>query len=326
MVLPKKRRKKAKAKRRPQGFFLRGVVTILPIVLTLFIFMTVLRFAQDYVTTPINRTIYWSIERNYLGWKLLERRNIHPLDDEFLSVDSLPAELSTLANREGISDPSFQNSLKAHREALMNDSFFYDLEELGINERQLRKDTSAMVPPAVGILLSILVVLVLGSLTSGFVGRRVIASIDRGVQQIPIVRSVYPYTKQLVEFFLSDTEFEFDTVVAAPYPNENIYAIAFVTSEGLKTINEALGGKRMVSMFVPTSPMPMTGYTVFIDADSLIPLPISVDEALRVTVSAGVLIPPQERVEELEGALGELGAQFDTDDDEDDEDERERTA
>jgi len=54
--------------------------------------------------------------------------------------------------------------------------------------------------------------------------------------------------------------------------------------------------------------MPMTGYTVFIDADKLIPLPLTVDEALRVTVSAGVLIPPAERVEEIESALEQLGA------------------
>ena len=135
------------------------------------------------------------------------------------------------------------------------------------------------------------------------------------MQQIPVVRSVYPYTKQLVEFFLTETEFEFDTVVAAPYPTDGVYSIAFVTSEGMKTINEALGGKRYVSMFVPTSPMPMTGYTVFIDAEKLIPLPISVDEALRVTISAGVLIPPHERVEELESAIEALSADVERQDD-----------
>lgn len=315
MVLPRKKSKKAKSKKRPQGFFLRGVVTILPAVLTLFILMTVLRFAQDYVTTPINRTIYWSIESNSWGWKLLGKYNIHPLDLEYLTTETLTEELKNLAYREGINSDSFTNSLTLHRDALMDDAFFYDLEELGINADQLRKDTKGIVPPIIGILLSITLVLVLGTLTSGFVGRRVIGSIDRGVQQIPVVRSVYPYAKQLVEFFLTETEFEFDTVVAAPYPTDNVYAIAFVTSEGMKSINEAMGGKHFVSMFVPTSPMPMTGYTVFIDADKLIPLPISVDEALRVTISAGVLIPPHERVEELESAIEALGAELEREDD-----------
>jgi uncharacterized membrane protein len=319
MVLPRKKKKKAKTKKRPQGFFLRGIVTILPIVLTLFILMTVLRFAQDYVTTPINRTIYWSLERNQVGWGLLQKKNIHPLDQEYLNTDTLPEELRNLAYREGINSPSFTNMLALHRDEEMSGDFFYNLEDLGIDEDLLRKDSSKVVHPLIGVLLSIVVVLVLGSLTSGFVGRRVIASIDRGVQQIPVVRSVYPYTKQLVDFFLTETEFEFDTVVAAPYPNADIYAIAFVTSEGMKTINDAMGDKRYVSMFVPTSPMPMTGYTVFIDADKLIPLPISVDEALRVTISAGVLIPPHERVEELESAMEALGAELDSDSDKEDE-------
>lgn len=313
MVLPRKKKSK-KTKKRPQGFFLRGLVTILPAVLTLFILMTVLRFAQDYVTTPINRTIYWSIETNKWGWKLLTKYNIHPLDLEYLNTKTLPAELENAAYMQGINSDVFTNSLTMHRATLMDDAFFYNLEDLGISEVQLRKDTKDIVPPIIGILLSITLVLVLGTLTSGFVGRRVIGSIDRGVQQIPVVRSVYPYAKQLVEFFLTETEFEFDTVVAAPYPTDNIYAIAFVTSEGMKSINDALDGKRFVSMFVPTSPMPMTGYTVFIDADKLIPLPISVDEALRVTISAGVLIPPQERVEDLESAIEALGAELDKDD------------
>lgn len=321
MVLPRKNRKKKAKPKRPQGFFLRGIVTILPIVLTLFILMTVLRFAQDYVTTPINRTIYWSLERNYAGWQLLQKKNIHPLDQEYLNTDTLPEELRNLAYREGLNSPSFTNMISLHRDQEMEGDFFYNLGDLGIDEDLLRKDTSKVVPPWIGILLSIVVVLVLGSLASGFVGRRVIASIDRGVQQIPVVRSVYPYTKQLVDFFLTETEFEFDTVVAAPYPNKGIYAIAFVTSEGMKTINEAKEGQRFVSMFVPTSPMPMTGYTVFIDADELIPLPISVDEALRVTVSAGVLIPPHERVEDLESALDELAAEADAREPDDDDEE-----
>ena len=132
-----------------------------------------------------------------------------------------------------------------------------------------------------------------------------VAAFDRALYQVPIVRSVYPYAKQLVEFFYSDQEIEFQSAVAVPYPSDHLYTLGFVTSSGMATLHRELGGA-YVSVFIPSSPMPMTGWTVFVSADRLISLPISVDEALRVTVSAGVLIPPTERVAELERSLQHL--------------------
>ena len=117
-----------------------------------------------------------------------------------------------------------------------------------------------------------------------------------------VIKSVYPYTKQIVDFFLSDNQLEFDTVVAAPYPSEGVWALGFVTGSGLASINERLGGS-FVSVFIPTSPMPMAGFTVFLAAERLIPLDITVDEALKVTVSAGVIVPPAESAGELTAAL-----------------------
>ena len=99
------------------------------------------------------------------------------------------------------------------------------------------------------------------------------------IHRVPLVRSVYPYAKKLVEFFLSDKELEFDSVVAAPYPSEDVWAIGFVTGGGLKTLHEELGG-RYLSVFIPTSPMPMTGFTVFIDEARLVPLDITDDIVL----------------------------------------------
>ena len=89
--------------------------------------------------------------------------------------------------------------------------------------------------------------------------------------------------------------------MAAPYPSEGVWAIGFVTGGGLKTVHEELDGTYL-SVFIPTSPMPMTGFTVFLPAEKLIPLDISVDEALRVTVSAGVLVPESERVTDFDEA------------------------
>jgi uncharacterized membrane protein len=302
---PKKKKKKSEKPKK--SFFLRGLITILPAVLTLFILVTVVQFAQNYVTTPINSTIYWLLEDNAVGWKVLDRLDIDPLSNEFLDTAALSPELEELRTREpgGVNSEAFMAQLRFQRETELN--FFRDLTALSINPYKLRREVRAKVHPLVGALVSLLVVLTLGYFASGFLGRRVISSVDRAAQNLPIIRSVYPYTKQLVEFFAAETEFDFDTVVAAPYPSEQIYCIAFVTSSGLKTVHETLG-ERFVTVFVPTSPMPMTGFTVFIREDRLIPLPLSVDEALRITVSAGVLIPSAEKVEDLEDSLLALGA------------------
>lgn len=272
-------------------------MAVLPAALTLFIIVSVVQFADNYVTGPINSTIYWSLEGNALGWKTLRKLDIEPYSDEFLSPASLPAELQRLHESAGASIQAFRSELAILRES--RETFFRDLDELAIDSEQLRRAVKRVVHPLIGVLVSLLLVITLGYLASGYLGRRLVSGVDRALYTVPIVRSIYPYTKQVVEFFLSEKEIDLGTVVAAPYPAEGIWSIGFVTSSGLKSVHEGAGGK-FVSVYIASSPVPMTGYTVFMELDRLIPLDITVDEALRAIVSVGVLIPPQERVEGLE--------------------------
>ena len=292
-----KRQKKASKKKK--NFFVRGLVVLLPAVLTIFVFATVVQFVNTYLTKPINEAILTVLDGNSLGWQALAMMDVDPRAQQFVDFDALPidlqadigqgrrlGELGSQAAQAAIED------FRAPRYRLIR-----DLEELAIDREKLRSATP--VPRWIGILLAAIIVLFLGYLASGFLGRGLIASFDKALTRIPLVRSVYPYTKQLVDFFLSDNELEFDTVVAAPYPSEGLWASGFVTGGGLKTIHSELGGN-LLSVFIPTSPMPMTGFTVFIEAERLIPLDITVDEALRVTVSAGVLVPESEQVSTLD--------------------------
>ncbi len=301
--MPSRFIKKPKPKKRkpaPKGvgaFFLRGVITVLPVILTLVVFGLLFQMVDRYVTGPINSTIYWSIEGNGLGWKLLDRFGIDPLDGAYLAPDLLPLELQTLARRpEGFAGPEFLDRLSVHRNE--NLSLFRDLDDLAINRDKLRQDVTGHIHPLIGVFVSLMVVLWLGWLVGGFVGRRIVGKLDEAMQLIPVVKSVYPYSKQLVEFFFAEKQIEFDTVVAVPYPSPGIWSLAFVTSSSLKTLR-AETGKELISAFVPSSPMPMTGYTIFIEPERAIPLPISIDEALRVTMTGGVLIPPHEKVDDL---------------------------
>lgn len=309
MSAPTAKRLRKKKKASKKSFFVRGMAVLLPTVMTVVIVASVLQFVGTYLTSPVNRVIYGFLEGNGFGWNLLSIMEIDPYDREFIDDDLLPGELVDLSfAMGGMASMEFKAALQSYRDE--QQTFVRDHGSLAIDSEKLREATKAQVPPILGVLISAAIVLTLGYLASGFLGRRLISTFDRAFSTIPFVRSVYPYSKQVVDFFLSDNEIEFDTVVAAPYPSDGVWSVGFVTGNGMRGLNEALDSS-LVPVFIPTSPMPMTGFTVFIETDRLIPLDLSVEEALRVTVSAGVLVPEEQRVHHI-AQLGEQGAASDT--------------
>lgn len=83
---------------------------------------------------------------------------------------------------------------------------------------------------------------------------------------------------------------DFKHAVAVPFPTHGMYSIAFVTGEGLRALNDTLR-KHMVCVYVPTSPTPFTGYVVYVPREDVIPLPLSVEEAMRIIITMGVVHP-----------------------------------
>ena len=286
------RKRPHKKRNRLRTFFVRGLLTVLPIVFTFFILAVAFRFVDQYVTGPVNSVLYWTLERNGLGWQALGFMGVDPYEERFLP-ETLPRRLGDrlLVNKVTSENPRYAVIIEEWRAE--NEHFFRNLDTLAIDPDKLHAAVSLRVPPVVGLAVSILLVLSLGSLTGGIIGRTVLSRGDKAMNRIPIVRSIYPYTKQLTDFFLAERKFEFETVVAVEYPRKGLRSIGFVTSAGLKRLREHTG-QNLVSVFVPSSPMPMTGYTIFVPAEDLVPLPLTVDEALRTVVSGGVLIPPHE--------------------------------
>jgi uncharacterized membrane protein len=265
------------------------------VVLTLVVFGLLFQMVTRYVTGPINAVIYWSLERNAAGWQALDWIGIDPLASDYLATNLLPVDLQSLASTSpgGFNDLRFQEALALHRHDHLG--LLRDPDDLAIQAERLRDDVRAHVPPIIGVLLSLLLVLWLGWLVGGFVGRRFMQHVDRTMTLIPIVKSVYPHSKQLVEFFFEKKKLAFDTVVAVPYPSEGFWAVAFVTNGSLRSLDAATG-KELLAVFLPSSPMPMTGWTVFVDSKRVVPLPLTVDEAVRIIMTGGVLLPPQELV------------------------------
>lgn len=140
------------------------------------------------------------------------------------------------------------------------------------------------------LVLAILVVYLLGRVLTTFVGRRLLARIDNGMASLPVIGSIYPHAKQISGFLFAEGEMQFQRVVAVEYPRRGCYSLGFATSGGLRRVAQHTGLKLM-AVFVPTSPTPITGWTVMVPEDEVIQLDLTVDEAVRFILSCGVLIP-----------------------------------
>ncbi|MCK4909640.1 MAG: DUF502 domain-containing protein [Planctomycetes bacterium] len=165
-----------------------------------------------------------------------------------------------------------------------------------INKGQLTDlSGDVWVTSILGFPLMILVVFLVGYFMTSVVGRKVFRLLEQWLlNKFPVVKNVYPHAKQFTQVFLADSnQKKFKRVVALEYPRLGLYSLGFVTSDGMKDINAA-AKKNCISVFVPSSPAPVTGYTIFLSPEDTIPLNVSVDEAFRVLISGGVLIPPHQ--------------------------------
>lgn len=131
----------------------------------------------------------------------------------------------------------------------------------------------------------------LGRVFAHGIGHWFVNRIEAGIGRIPIVNKVYGSVKQVTDFAFSEREIEFNRVVAIEYPREGIWSVGFVTGNGLPGVIQA-AGEPVLSVLMPTSPMPMTGFTVTVRRSEVIDLDLTVDEAIQFCVSCGVVVPP----------------------------------
>jgi uncharacterized membrane protein len=133
----------------------------------------------------------------------------------------------------------------------------------------------------------------LGKLLAGRLGQFVWEYTERLIRRVPLVRNVYSSVKQVTEFFLNQRELEFTRVVAIEYPRKDCWAVASVTGESLLDVTEA-AGEPALSVLVPTSPMPITGFTCIVLKREVVDLNITIDQALEYIISCGVVVPPHQ--------------------------------
>jgi uncharacterized membrane protein len=145
-----------------------------------------------------------------------------------------------------------------------------------------------VIPAFLAIFLGVMYIV--GKLLAAGIGSFFWHQFESLINRLPIIRNVYSSVKQVTDFAFSETDVQFTRVVAVEYPRRGVWSIGFVTGESLLDIRRA-AGEPVLSVLMPTSPMPATGFTITIPKSETVDLDITIDQAIQYCVSCGVVVP-----------------------------------
>jgi uncharacterized membrane protein len=148
-------------------------------------------------------------------------------------------------------------------------------------------------PPLVGALFTFLVILLAGVIVRHFFGHEVVKLGERLLSRVPVARSIYYGVKQLFEAILSSSTAQagFRRVVLVEYPRKGIWGIAFVTGHVRGPVADVLQEESMLNCFIPTTPNPTSGFYLLVPERDVLAVDISVEDAFKVIMSAGLVTP-----------------------------------
>ncbi len=261
----------AKKRSGTSRFFLRGLGVILPSVLTLWILVAAFRFVDGNIAEPINAGIRLVVaSASEASGNPLFVPSADEIRDEQVRAARVRLDGSEEAARWRLVRENVANWWNAR--------WYLDLA---------------------GLVLAILAVYILGRLVGGYLGRRLLSAFESGLLTVPGIRQVYPALKQVVEFLFGSEKkkLNFNRVVMIEYPRPGLWQMGLVTGDATPEIVAACGDA--VTVFIPNSPAPFSGWTVTVPRADVREIPLTVDEALRYLVSAGVVVPSEDNPNKL---------------------------
>lgn len=148
-----------------------------------------------------------------------------------------------------------------------------------------------------GFLTALVVVCIVGAMLASVVGRTLWRMIEKFIMRTPLLKQVYPYVKQVTDFLLTQEEQKklLSRVVAVEYPRKGIWSVGYVTGSGIRKIVEGKD-KEFVTILIPTAPTPLSGFVIMVPKEDTIDLDMSIEEALRFIISAGVITPQNNKI------------------------------
>ncbi|MGV6889647.1 DUF502 domain-containing protein [Rhodophyticola sp. SM2404] len=143
----------------------------------------------------------------------------------------------------------------------------------------------------IGVATFLIFTIIIGWIAKGLIGRSLIRWAEGVVLSIPVIRSLYSGLKQIVETVLAQGEQNFDKACLVEYPRKGVWAIAFISTTAKGEIAERHGEEEIVSIFLPTTPNPTSGFLLFVPKKDVIVLDMSVEDAAKLIISAGLVYP-----------------------------------
>lgn len=293
-------------------FFGRGLAILLPSILTLWILWQLVVFVYSNVGEPINRGIRLVV---IAALPLVVGEPEPALEGEEPKASPMPAWYTP-------SDSQIRKYLESQRiegqpipepDAEGWDAA-YATGQIQLRRRLFRQWWSThWYLEATGLVVAIVLIYLAGVLLGNLLGRRLYQMIERLWSQVPGFKQIYPHVKQVVELIMGDKRVAFSKAVLIQYPRPGIWTVGLVTGHSLRAVREHIG-KDTYSIFISSTPAPFTGFTITVPIEDTIELPISIDQAIRFIITAGVLSddpPPMgepDPIDALPEAPSESGA------------------
>ena len=255
--------------RKVKDYFFRGIAVLLPTILTIWVFAQCYRFVQDNVSAEVNRAlvkVIVTVTKEYPYPTADEIRDYAVSQNESLTADAQKLELA-------VTD-----------EEVIDGARIDKAEEYWVDGHG----------QVAGFIIAIIAVVFVGAILASVVGRALWRRMELFLLKLPLVKKVYPYIKQITDFMLTKNKLTFTRVAAIEYPRKDLWSIALVTGDGLKLLRKACD-RELVTVFIPSSPTPFTGYVITVPKEDVRLLDMSIEEALRFTISGGVITPTEHK-------------------------------
>ncbi|MDO8303293.1 MAG: DUF502 domain-containing protein, partial [Sedimentisphaerales bacterium] len=246
-------------------YFFRGMAALLPTILTLWLFVACYNFVQNNISSHINQGLVYLLS--------IATDSYPSVSDEEVRSYVISHDQSWLSRPDGLNQeikkPEVQRSVRQAR-----------LERFWVNG----------VGSVAGFVIALVGVCFMGVVLASVAGKALWVIIESVLIKTPVLKSVYPHVKQMTDFLFSDQKLSFSRVVAVQYPRQGVWSVGMVTGAGLRRL-KGNSGVEMLTVFMPTSPTPFTGFIIMVPRDETIDLEMSIEQAVRFFVSGGVLSP-----------------------------------
>jgi uncharacterized membrane protein len=275
---------------------IRGLGVLLPPLLTIVIFLWVGNTVVVYLLEPVESLAKWGIFTNRYQGAVLPAEEAQTivgagrgtLDGDILRITNTGREYRRTSDEKFVP----RDVYRTVRDALNVDPMPASARGVYMRYIEIKHLQRVYIIPLF-LAVFIMALYLLGKFLAAGMGKFFWGQFERAIHRLPVIRNVYSSVKQVTDFLFSERDVEYTRVVAVEYPRKGIWSLGMVTGESMLDIRGA-ANEPVLSLLIPTSPAPFTGFTVTVRKSETVDLNLTIDQAFQFIVSCGVVVPPDQ--------------------------------